>query len=213
MVSPLSRLTQHTTHLNQGTLRVTTLLISQGLPSILAHKVISPIRTQGHRKTLRDKKAMSSLIPITRTLLGSSIEAVEANIEITTVVALRTIAGISPISEAAATNVVATKATEAVATTIIVGAEETHRVVAGTSNVEAPTNVDNLTTPTDNRLAVRAILTRALGLPLISLTTRTPFMMSSTKGAQALRTAREKHPLGNRRVQPLSPRLSAKKSS
>jgi hypothetical protein len=156
---------------------------------------------------------MTSLTPITRTLLGSSIGAVEANIEITTVVALRTIAGISPISEAAVTNVVATKATEAVATTIIVGAEETHKVLAGTSNVEAPTNVDNLTTPTGNRLAVRAILTRALGLPLTSLTTRTPFMMSSTKGAQALRTARERHPLGNRRVQSLSPRLSVKKSS
>ena len=151
---------------------------------------------------------MSSLTPITRTLLGSSIEAVEANIEITTGVVLRTIAVISRISEEeAATNVVATKATEVVATTIIVGAEETHRVVAGTNNVEASTNVDNLTTPTGNRLAVRAILTRALGLPLTSLTTRTPFMMSSTKGAQALKTAREKHPQGNRRVQPLSPRL------
>ena len=98
-VSPLSRLTQLTTHHKQGTLRVTTHLIRQGQRSILARKVISPIRTKGHRKTPKDKKEMSSLTPITRTLLGSSIEAVEANIEITTGVVLRTIAVIRRITE------------------------------------------------------------------------------------------------------------------
>jgi hypothetical protein len=155
---------------------------------------------------------MSRLTLITRTLLGSSIGAVEANIEITTAVALRTIAGISTIKEVVvATNGVATKATE-VETTIIVAGEETHRVVAGTSNGVAPTNVASLTTLIGNRLVVRAI-TKAPGLLLTSLSTRTPFMMNSTKGAQSLRAARATHLVGNRRVPLQSPRLSAKKSS
>jgi hypothetical protein len=155
---------------------------------------------------------MSRLTLITRTLLGSSIGAVEANTEKTTVVALRTIAGISTIKEeVVATNGVATKATE-VETIIIVAVEETHRVEAGTSNVVDPTNVANLTTLIGNRLVVRAT-TKALGLLLTSLTTRTPFMMNSTKGSQVLRTARETPPVGNRRVSLQSPRLSAKKSS
>jgi hypothetical protein len=156
---------------------------------------------------------MSRLTLITRTLLGSSIGAVEANIEITTAVALRTIAGISTIKEEeeVATNGVATKATEA-ETTIIVAGEETHRVVAGTSSVAAPTNVANQTTLIGNRLVVRAI-TKDPGLLLTSLSTRTPFMTNLTKGAQSLRAARETHLVGNRRVPLQSPRLSAKKSS
>jgi len=149
---------------------------------------------------------MSRLTLITRTLLGSSIGAVEANIEKTTVVALRTIAGISTIKEeVVATNGVATKTTE-VETIIIVAVEETHRVVAGTSNVVDPTNVANLTTLIGNRLVVRAT-TKALGLLLTSLTTRTPFMMNSTKGFKAPRTARETPPVGNIRVSLQSPRL------
>lgn len=206
--SRLSRLTQHFIHLKQGILRATTHRTRQGLANIHARKVINPIsRTKDHhRKTLKDKKAMSRLTLITRTLLGSSIGAVEANIEKTTVVALRTIAGISTIKEeVVATNGVATKTTE-VETIIIVAVEETHRVVAGTSNVVDPTNVANLTTLIGNRLVVRAT-TKALGLLLTSLTTRTPFMMNSTKGFKAPRTARETPPVGNIRVSLQSPRL------
>ena len=125
---------------------------------------------------------MTRLTLITRTLLGSSIGAVEAHIEITTVVALQTIAGTSTIKEeeVAATNGVATKATE-VETTIIVEAEESHRVAAGTSNGVAPTNEVNLTTLIGNRLEVR-VITKAPGLLLTSLSTRTPFIMNSTRG-------------------------------
>lgn len=153
MGSRLSRLTQHIIHLKQAILRATTHLTRLGLASIHGRMDINPIsRLKDRHKTLKDKKAMSRLTLITRTLLGSSIGAVEANIEKTTVVALLTIAGTSTIKEEeeAATNGVATKATE-VETTIIVGGEETHRVVAGTSNVVAPTNVANLTTPIGNR--------------------------------------------------------------
>ena len=214
MGSRLSRLTQHIIHLKQAILRATTHPTRQGLASIHARKVINPIsRLKDHRKTLKDKKAMSRLTLITRTLLGSSIGAVEANIEITTEVALRTIAGTSTIKEeeVVATKGVATKATE-VETTIIVAGEETHRVVAGTSNGVAPTSVANLTIPIGNRLVVRAI-TKAPGLLLTSLNTRTPFMMNSTWGDLALRTARETLPLESRRAPLQSPRLSAKKSS
>jgi hypothetical protein len=124
---------------------------------------------------------MTRLTLITRTLLGSSIGAVEANIEIATGVVLRTIAGISTIKEeVVATNGVATKATE-VETTIIVEAEESHRVAAGTSNGVAPTNEVNLTTLIGNRLEVR-VITKAPGLLLTSLSTRTPFIMNSTRG-------------------------------
>ena len=153
---------------------------------------------------------MSRLTLIIRTLSGSSIGAVEAHTEITTEEALRTIAGISTIKEEVATNEVATKAAE-VEITIIEVVEETHMVVAGTSNVGLPTNVANQVTLIGNLLVVRAI-SKALGLLLTFQTTRTPFMMNSTKGVQALKTEKETPPLGNRRVPLQRPRLSAKKN-
>jgi hypothetical protein len=150
---------------------------------------------------------MISLTLITRTLSGSSIGAVEVNREITTVVALLTIAETNTTNGEVATNVVAaTKTTEA-ATPIIVGAEGIHREVAGTSSVVAPTNVVNQTTPIGNRLAVRAT-TKVPGPPLTFLTMKMPLMMTLT-----LKTARETPPIGNRRVPPRSPRLSAKRSN